>query len=72
MCSEQAAAAAAATTAADPAEAMLAAALAAERERAARRGLPGAVAGIEIKEVRLSGACGWGERRCCRTSEAKA
>lgn len=35
----------------DPAEAMLAAALAAERERAARRGQRDAVGGIEIKEV---------------------
>ncbi|KAL4854611.1 hypothetical protein ACK3TF_004764 [Chlorella vulgaris] len=50
--SQQAAAAAAAATAADPAEAMLAAAMAAERERATRRGHGAAVADIQIKEVR--------------------
>ncbi|EFN56920.1 hypothetical protein CHLNCDRAFT_143436 [Chlorella variabilis] len=49
---QQAAVAAAAATAVDPAEAMLQAALAAEREKAARRGQPAAAAGIEIREVR--------------------
>ncbi|KAL4435571.1 hypothetical protein ABPG77_002534 [Micractinium sp. CCAP 211/92] len=48
---QQAAAAAAAAGTADPAEAMLAAALAAEREKAARRGQRDAVGGIQIKEV---------------------
>ncbi len=53
---QQAAAAAAAAGTADPAEAMLAAALAAEREKAARRGQRDAVGGIQIKEV----SQGWG------------
>lgn len=48
---QQQAAAAAAAQAADPAEALLQAALAAEREKAARQGRGGAVQGIQIKEV---------------------